>query len=84
MLAGEIPYTRMHAGELADTVEVLVATDLAKSNGDARRTMEQNAYAVNGVRITAKDQLSDQKPLHGRYLLLRRGKKLHHLVEIIS
>ena len=70
------------AAELDDAVAVLVATGLASSNGDARRTMEQNAYSVNGVRLTANDQLSGQKLLHGRYLLLRRGKKLHHLVEI--
>ncbi|WP_040490949.1 tyrosine--tRNA ligase [Ilumatobacter nonamiensis] len=84
MLSGEIPFTQMHARELDDTINVLVATDLANSNGDARRTMDQNAYSVNGAKLTAKDQLSDQKPLHDRYLLLRRGKKRHHLVEIIS
>jgi len=84
MLAGEIPFTRLCAGEIDDTIGVLVATDLASSNGDARRTMDQNAYSVNGARLSAKDQLSEQKPLHGKYLLLRRGKKRHHLVEIIS
>jgi tyrosyl-tRNA synthetase len=84
MLAGEIPTTRLPAADLDDNVAVLVAAGLAKSNGDARRTMEQNAYSVNGVRLDANIQLSDQKPLHGTYLLLRRGKKLHHLLEICS
>jgi tyrosyl-tRNA synthetase len=84
MLAGEIPTTRLDAAQLDDAVAVLVATELATSNGDARRTMEQNAYSVNGVRLTANDQLSGQKLLHDRYLLLRRGKKVHHLLEISS
>ena len=84
MLAGEIPTTRLSASELADSVAVLVTTGLATSNGDARRTIDQNAYLVNGVRLTANTQLSDQKPIHGRYLLLRRGKKLYHLLETIS
>jgi len=84
MLADEIPTTQLHEAELDDAVAVLVATGLASSKGDARRTMEQNAYSVNGAKITANDQLRAQKPLHGRYLLLRRGKKLHHLVEILS
>jgi len=84
VLASEIPYTEMGAAELDDALEVLVATDLASSKGDARRTLEENAYSVNGVKLTAKDQLSDQKRLHGEYLLLRRGKKLHHLVKIFS
>ncbi len=38
MLAGEIPMTRVRAAELDDLVAVLVATELASSNGDARRT----------------------------------------------
>ena len=84
MLAGEIPTTRLPASELDDAVAVLVATELASSNGDARRSMDQNAYSANGVKLTAYDQLSAQKLLHGKYLLLRRGKKLHHLLEIIS
>ncbi len=84
ILASEIPYTEMNAAELDDTLDVLVATDLAKSKGDARRTVEENAYSVNGVKLTAKDQLSDLKRLHGEFLLLRRGKKLHHLVKIFS
>ena len=81
-LAGEIPTTTMSAGELDDPIAVFVATNLASSNGDARRTWAQHAYHVNGVQLDANDQLSDQKLLHGRYLLLRKGKKTHHLVQI--
>ena len=84
VLATEIPYTEMNAAELDDTLDVLVSTDLAKSKGDARRTMDENAYSVNGVKLTAKDQLREQKRLHGEYLLIRRGKKLHHLVRVFS
>lgn len=83
-LAQEIPHSRVHVDQLADPVAVFVATGLAKSNGDARRTMDQNAYYVNGVSFSAKALLSDQKRLHGKYLLLRKGKKSHHLVELFS
>jgi tyrosyl-tRNA synthetase len=72
----------MRVSELDDTVGVLVATELAQSNGDARRTLAQRAFYANGVQLSEKDQLSDQTLLHGRYLLLRKGKKSHHLVEI--
>lgn len=83
-LASEIPTTQMTTVELDDTVAVLVATELAKSNGDARRTLAQKSYYANGVQMGEKDQLSAQKLLHGRYLLLRKGKKHHHLVEVFS
>ena len=84
VLAQELPYTEMSEAELHDTIDVLVTTELAKSNGDARRTMAENGYSVNGTKIGEKDQLSGQKRLHGEYLLLRRGKKLHHLVRVFS
>lgn len=83
-LAAEIPASRMSAGDLDDTVAVLVAADLATSNGDARRGIDQHAYSVNGTRIDADTHLAEQDLLHGRYLLLRRGKKRHHLVEVFS
>lgn len=82
-LAAEIPTTRMTPMELEDAAAAFVAMDLAKSNGDARRTQAQKAYYVNGVQLGEKDQLSDQKPVHGKYLLVRKGKKSHHLVEQI-
>ena len=81
-LAREIPHTVMNAAELDDPVSVLVAADLAKSNGDARRNLAQGAYSVNGLQMGEKDQLTGQKRLHGKYLLMRRGKKSHHLLEI--
>lgn len=84
VLANEIPHTEMSAIELDDSLDFLVALDLASSKGDARRTMGENAYSVNGVRLTEKDQLSDYARVHGRFLLVRRGKKLHHLVSIVS
>ncbi len=83
-LAAELPFTTLGAAALADPIAVFVATELASSNGDARRTMAQRAYYANGVQLGENDQLTDQKLLHGRYLLLRKGKKSHHLVEIIS
>jgi tyrosyl-tRNA synthetase len=83
-LASGIPHSTMASADLDDLIGVLVATELAQSNGDARRTLAQHAYSVNGVQLGENDQLSGHERLHGRYLLLRRGKKSHHLVEIIS
>ncbi len=83
ILATEIPASEMTMLQLEDTATSFVAMNLAKSNGDARRTQAQNAYYVNGAPLSEKDQLSGQKPIHGKYLLVRKGKKSHHLVEII-
>jgi tyrosyl-tRNA synthetase len=83
-LAAEIPSSDRNAVDLEDTVELLVATGLASSKGDARRSLGQQAFSVNGVTIGENDQLSDHARLHGQYLLLRKGKKSHHLVKVFS
>ena len=83
-LAAELPFSRLVAADLDDDVAVFVATGLASSNGDARRTRAQRAYYANGRQLAENDRLSDLALLHGRYLLLRKGKKSHHLVEVLS
>ena len=84
MLAAEIPSSRLHVTELVDSIAVFVAAGLASSNGDARRSAAQRSFYANGVQLDANPLLSDLKLVHGRYLLLRKGKKSHHLLEIFS
>ena len=64
-------------------IEVLVATELAKSNKMAREFLGNNAVSVNGQQVSEQDfQLTIEKALHGRYFVLKRGKKLFHLAKL--
>ncbi|MEH3143254.1 MAG: tyrosine--tRNA ligase [Mycobacterium kyogaense] len=57
-------------------VDLLVATGLSASKGAARRTIAEGGVSVNNVRIATEEwtpQPSDF--LHGRWLVLRRGKR---------
>ena len=83
-LAAEIPSSRVDATEVGDLVATLVGTGLATSNGDARRNLAQGSYSVNGVTIPENSVPAEWERLQGRYLLLRKGKKTHHLLEISS
>jgi tyrosyl-tRNA synthetase len=83
-VAREVPSSRLPSTALEDLPELLVTTGLASSKGDARRTLEGRGYRANGQQLDANAQLSDIVLLHGRFLLLRRGKASHHLVEIFS
>ncbi len=83
-LAAEIPTSTMTASELDDATAVFVRAGLASSNGDARRSFSQRSFYANGRQLDENPQLSDLELLHGKYLLLRKGKKSHHLVEISS
>ena len=70
-------------GEQIDIVQALVRTELAKSNKMAREFIGNNAVSVNGHPINSLDfVLSPSIALDGGYFVLRRGKKMFHLIKI--
>lgn len=67
----------------ASVVEVLVASGLVPSNSAARRTIGEGGAYVNNVKVTDQDAvIDDTELLHGRYLLVRRGKRNLAVVEV--
>jgi tyrosyl-tRNA synthetase len=84
VVAGEVPSSRRSTAELDDLVGLLADTGLASSRSDARRTLEGRGYRANGVFLDSSSQLRDVEALHGRFVLLQRGRTTHHLVEVFS
>ncbi len=80
----EVPSSQTTHVQLGNLIEVLVMCQLAQSNGDARRTLEGNGYRCNGRQLDLNSLLQKENLLHGRFMLLQRGKKSHHLLEVIS
>lgn len=57
-------------------VDLLVASGLSSSKGAARRTIAEGGAYVNNVRVGSVDQLVPASVfLHGRWLVLRRGRR---------
>ncbi len=68
-------------GQGVALVDLLVETALMGSKGKARTTIEQGGVYVNNRRAGDVDRTIGVDDLvGGRYLVLRRGKKEHHLV----
>lgn len=68
--------TVVDGDELPSVVDLLVATGLAKSKGEARRTVGEGGAYLNNERVTDPDQVPGADDLiGGRWLVLRRGKK---------
>jgi tyrosyl-tRNA synthetase len=65
-------------------VDVLAETGLVQSKGDARRQLEQGGIYVNGRQADLADEIGATDLVHGRYVLLRRGKRTYHLLEVAS
>ncbi|ALU39811.1 tyrosine--tRNA ligase [Kocuria flava] len=80
-VAAELPSVVVGREELS-VVDLLVATGLAESRSAARRTLKEGGASVNKARIEGEDAVIDpEQLLHGRYALLRRGKK--HLAAVV-
>ena len=57
-------------------VDLLVATGLSASKSAARRTVAEGGVSVNNVRVDSEEWVpSPANFLHGRWLVLRRGKR---------
>ncbi|UWX98193.1 tyrosine--tRNA ligase [Arthrobacter zhaoxinii] len=64
-------------------IDLLVASELSKTKSEARRTVSEGGAYVNNVKVTDADAVVDSKDLlHGRYLVLRRGKRTLASVEV--
>jgi tyrosyl-tRNA synthetase len=60
----------------------LADSGVTKSRGEARKLVQGGGVSVNGVVVTDPERELDWgDALFGRYYLLRRGKKLWHLLE---
>lgn len=64
------------AGQPRTIVDLLIASGLAKSKGEARRTIKEGGAYANNERIADEAwEPGEGDLLHGRWLVLRRGKK---------
>ncbi|WP_433598397.1 tyrosine--tRNA ligase [Nocardia sp. CA-135953] len=63
-------------GAPSTIVDLLVATGLSESRGAARRAVNEGGASVNNERISDLEWTpADADYLHGRWLVLRRGKR---------
>jgi tyrosyl-tRNA synthetase len=64
-------------------IDLLVQSGLAASNSAARRTVAEGGAYVNNQKITDPDAaVGSEQLLHGKYLLMRRGKRTLAMVEV--
>jgi tyrosyl-tRNA synthetase len=80
----EAGVTRVDAGDgMPTVVDLLVGTGLAKSKGEARRTVGEGGAYLNNVRVEDPEQAPGPDDLiGGAWLVLRRGKKNFAGVEV--
>jgi tyrosyl-tRNA synthetase len=80
----ETPHVSVPAGDLPTLVDLLVAAELSPSKSAARRAVEEGGAYVNNQRCSDPEwRPSGDDLLHGRWLVLRRGKRAMAGVEVV-
>jgi tyrosyl-tRNA synthetase len=73
----EVPSVTLKAGDaLPPVADLLAATGIAASKSAARRAIAEGGAYLNNVKVTEQDAAPQPSDLlHGRFLVLRRGKR---------
>ncbi|NQT92835.1 MAG: tyrosine--tRNA ligase [Lentisphaerae bacterium] len=82
----DVPSTELSRAEVegSSIVDVAGASGLCKSKGEARRLVESGGLYLNNVRVPGKDRtVAGEDIVDGRVLVLRSGKRNHHLVKVV-
>ena len=75
---GDITRDELSAG--LSIVDALVKSGFMKSNGEARRALQEGSISVNKVKVDAERMLSTADVLAGGVVLLQKGKKNYFLL----
>lgn len=84
-LVGDVPSTLVDRAELErglSVVDLAVACGVVSSRGDARRQIAQGAIYLNGERIREDRPLNGADVLHGRWIVVRRGRSNQHVADL--
>ncbi|MCD2190021.1 tyrosine--tRNA ligase [Actinomycetospora soli] len=81
----EVPSATLSRSENPTIVDLLVGTGLASGRGAARRTVAEGGAYVNNTKVETEDWTpAETDLLHGRWLVVRRGKRTTAGVELVS
>ncbi len=84
---GDVPSSEMEAvrfeGDGVAVTELLAASGLASSKGEAARLIRGGGVYVNNRRVTGdRDKLVRNQAIAGQLFLLRKGQRQHHLIKL--
>jgi tyrosyl-tRNA synthetase len=79
----ELPTVDVRVGD--PLVDVLAGSGLVASKGAARRAIAEGGASVNNTKVTDEAQvLTDEDLIHGRWAILRRGKRTLAVARLVE
>jgi len=84
----DVPSTRVpkqaFEAEGMDVVDLLQTVGLVRSKGEARRLIAGGGIYANNVRVgDESERVSLADAIDGQFLVLRKGKKTYHVVQVV-
>jgi tyrosyl-tRNA synthetase len=81
----EVPSVQVAAGDLPTVVDLMAELGIVPSKSAARRAIAEGGAYLNNRKVTSEDAVPGPEDLlHGRYLILRVGKRTVSAVEVVS
>jgi tyrosyl-tRNA synthetase len=81
----EVPSVQVLAGDLPTVVDLLAELRVVPSKSAARRAITEGGAYLNNRKVTSEDAVPGPEDLlHGRYLVVRVGKRTVGAVEVVS
>ena len=82
--SSDLPKTQLEGAGLG-IVDLLTASGLSSSKGDARRSIADGGIYMNNQRVAEAGQMvALGDAIEGQFLVLRKGRKNYHLVKVVS
>ncbi|MDD4048155.1 MAG: tyrosine--tRNA ligase [Clostridia bacterium] len=85
-ISTSIPSSKLNESDFIkgiDILTLLLKTKLTSSKGEGRRLIQQGGIYLNDKRIDEFSQIINLDDFEDRKLMLRKGKKIYHQIEII-
>lgn len=81
-----VPQAQISRQELKGGLDMIAAlsakTGFLKSNGEARRELNQNSISVNKTRVNETHTITEADLIRDRFVLLQRGKKNYFILVV--
>ncbi len=82
-----VPSFSMSKNDIADGLDIVdflaSNTGIMKSNGEARRSLKENAISINKAKVKLDYSITEKDILDNGFVLVQRGKKNYFLVELV-
>ena len=82
-----VPQNKISKSDLEVGLSIIdllaVKTGFLKSNGEARRALQENSILVNKEKVKEDFTLHKNHLINNKYVILQRGKKNYFLVEVV-